>query len=272
MATVTELRCYPIKGCAGIAVEQAELTAAGLTHDRAFMVVDEDGVFRSQRRDRALATVRPSVSTDGGRLTLEAPGVEALTVPVDTEGPRRPVELFGAPFRGIDQGDAAAAWLSEVLGAHGRLVRVPPEHDRVTDGLVPGTSGYADSCAVHLLSRESLDDYNARTGEPPLAADRFRPNIVVTGWTEPHTEDLARRLTIGGAELAYAKLAVRCAVTLVDQSTGAKAGPEPLRTLARYRRAADGGVVFGAKFAVLRPGTLRVGDELAVADWGPSER
>ncbi|MGW2252863.1 MOSC domain-containing protein [Kitasatospora sp. NPDC001660] len=271
MATVVELRYYPVKGCAGVAAERAELTPAGLAHDRAFMVVDEGGVFRSQRRDRALAAVRPSVSADGGRITLAAPGVEAVTTAVDTEGPRRPVELFGTPFHGIDQGDAVAEWLSEVLGTRSRLVRVPPEHDRVTDGLTPGTSGYADSCAVHLLSRASLDDFNARTGEPPLPMDRFRPNIVVADWDEPHTEDLARRLTIGDAELGYAKLAVRCAVTLVDQSTGAKAGPEPLRTLARYRRAAGGGVAFGAKFAVLRPGTLRVGDELTVAAWGPSE-
>ncbi|MBV6698967.1 MOSC domain-containing protein [Kitasatospora aureofaciens] len=275
MAAVVELRYYPIKGCAGISAERAELAPAGLAHDRAFMVVDEQGVFRSQRRDRLLATVRPSVGEDGRRLTLEAPGAGPVTVPVDTEGPRRKVELFGAPFFGIDQGEAVADWLSEVLGVRSRLVRVPPEHDRVTDGLIPGTSGYADSCAVHLLSRATLDDFNARTGELPLPVDRFRPNIVVDGWDEPHTEDLARHIAVGdaesGAELGYAKLAVRCAVTLVDQTTGAKAGPEPLRTLARYRRAAAGGVAFGSKFAVLRPGTLRVGDGLTVSTWGPSE-
>ncbi|WP_371521386.1 MOSC domain-containing protein [Kitasatospora sp. NBC_01300] len=271
MAEVVELRYYPVKGCAGVEVARAELTPAGLAHDRAFMVVDEDGVFRSQRRDRLLATVRPTVGEDGRRLTLDAPGVEPVTVAVDTAGPRRPVQLFGAPFFGIDQGEEVAGWLSGVLGVRSRLVRVPPEHDRVSDGLVPGTSGYADSCAVHLLSRASLERFNALSGGLPVPADRFRPNLVVDGWDEPHTEDLTRRITVGGAELAYAKLAIRCSVTLVDQSTGAKAGPEPLRTLAGYRRAAVGGVAFGSKFAVLRPGTLRVGDELVVEAWGPSE-
>jgi hypothetical protein len=29
-------------------------------------------------------------------------------VPVDVTGPRRPVELFGAPYTGIDQGSAVA--------------------------------------------------------------------------------------------------------------------------------------------------------------------
>ncbi|MGW2867634.1 MOSC domain-containing protein [Kitasatospora sp. NPDC001225] len=271
MATVTELRYYPVKGCAGVAAAQAELTRAGLAHDRAFMVVDEEGVFRSQRRDPVLATVRPTVAEDGRSLTLAAPGTEPVSVPVDTGGPRREVRLFGAPFFGIDQGEEAADWLSGVLGARSRLVRVPPEHDRVTDGLVPGTSGYADSCAVHLVSHSSLEYFNELSGTPPLPMDRFRPNVVVDGWSEPHTEDLARRIEVGGAELGYAKLAIRCAVTMVDQSHGTKTGPEPLRTLARYRRAAAGGVAFGSKFAVLRPGTLRVGDELAVGAWGPSE-
>jgi uncharacterized protein YcbX len=270
MATVVELRYYPVKGCAGVVAEQAELTRAGLAHDRSFMVVDTEGVFRSQRRDRLLATVQPTV-LGGDRLALAAPGVEPVEFAVDTEGPRREVRMFDTPYAAVDQGEEAAGWLSEVLGAPSRLVRVPPEHDRVTDGLTPGTSGFADSSAVHLLSRSSLDDFNARSDGAPLPLDRFRPNLVVDGWPEPHTEDLLRRFTVGDAELGYTKLAIRCAVTLVDQSTGAKAGPEPLRTLARYRRAAAGGVAFGSKFAVVRPGTLRVGDEVAVSAWGPSD-
>lgn len=109
----------------------------------------------------------------------------------------------------------------------------------------------------------------------PLPMSRFRPNLVVDGegWTaEPHAEDRARRVTIGGTELGHAKLAVRCAVTLVDQETGARQGKEPLRTLASYRRAASGGVVFGAKSSVLRPGKLSVGDEVVVQEWGDAER
>jgi uncharacterized protein YcbX len=59
-------------------------------------------------------------------------------------------------------------------------------------------------------------------------------------------------------------------VTTVDQRAGVKAGPEPLRTLADYRRT-DGGVAFGAKFSVIRPGKLSVGDAIAVSSWGDTE-
>lgn len=288
MANVVDLICYPVKGCAGTSTSDAFLTPAGLAHDRSFMVVSEDGVFRTQRRHPRLALIRPTVSTDGARLTLESLDGTArhgtVRLDVTTSAPRRDVDLFGAAFQGIDQGDDVAVWLSEVLGTPSRLVRVPPEHDRIADGLTPGPSGYADSSAVHLLSHASLALLNRRMAErgaPPLPMNRFRPNIVVGSpdeggdgdWaTVAHTEDRARHITIAGAELGYAKLAVRCAVTLVEQEAGARQGPEPLRTLAGYRRATGGGVVFGAKFSVITPGKLSVGDEVAVQEWGDSER
>ncbi|MGA5648422.1 MOSC domain-containing protein [Streptomyces seoulensis] len=274
MPVVTELTYYPVKGCAGVPVDQARLTPAGLAHDRSFMVVSEEGVFRTQRRDPRLTLIQPGVTHDGARLTLHADDFEPLTIDVDASGPARPVELFGTAYRGIDQGDTVAGWLSSVLGAPSRLVRVPPDHDRVTDGRTPGTSGYADSSAVHLISRATLALLNEKLGErgaDPLPMNRFRPNIVVDGWPEPHTEDRAHHLTLGSAELGYTKLAVRCAVTMVDQDTAARSGPEPLRTLAGYRRATQGGVVFGAKYAVLSPGKVSVGDEVVVGEWGEPE-
>ncbi|MFC9793846.1 MOSC domain-containing protein [Streptomyces sp. NPDC127584] len=290
MAHVMDLICYPVKGCAGTSMSEALMTPAGLAHDRSFMVVSEDGVFRTQRRHPRLALIRPDISADGARLTLASADEPArygtVGLDVTTSAPRRDVDLFGSAFQGIDQGDDVAAWVSDVLGTPSRLVRVPPEHARIADGLTPGPSGYADSSAVHLLTRASLTLLNRRMAErgaPPLSMDRFRPNIVVDGpdghdaegggdWAAlPHAEDRARRMIIGSAELGYAKLAVRCAVTLVSQEAGARQGPEPLRTLAGYRRAASGGVVFGAKFSVTTPGGLSVGDEVTVKEWGDSE-
>ncbi|MCB5911315.1 MOSC domain-containing protein [Streptomyces pinistramenti] len=262
MARVVDLITYPVKGCAGIPSASADLTPAGLAHDRSFLVVRGDGVFRSQRTDPVLATVRPEVSPDGRQLTLRAPDIEPLHIDVDRTGPRTGVEMFGTPYRAIDQGSTAADWLSDVLGSRSRLVRVPPDHDRVTDGLHPGTSHFADSSAVHLISRATLDALNTRitaVGGTPVPMDRFRPNIVVDGWDEPHTEDHAHRIAIGDTELGFTKHAVRCAVTLIDQQTGTKKGPDPLRTLATYRRIPKGGVTLGSKYSVLRPGHLTLG-------------
>lgn len=269
-ARIVALHTYPIKGCAGTALTNTFLTPAGLAHDRTFMVVDERWVFRSQRRDPLLATIRPEIVDDGRELRLHAPGIDAVRVPVDLDGPRRPVEMFGNPYRAIDQGEAVAGWLTHVLGMPSRLLRVPPEHDRVTDGETPGRAGFADSGALLLTSRASwaeLDRRIAERGGAAVAMDRFRPNVVVDGWTEPHVEDQVREMSIGDTALAFAKPAIRCAVTLVDQRTGVRVGPEPLRTLADYRRVADKGVAFGVKFSVIRTGRLAVGDELHVQRW-----
>ncbi|MFC8081469.1 MOSC domain-containing protein [Streptomyces sp. NPDC057340] len=270
---VAELAYYPVKGCAAVRPGTAVITPAGIAHDRAFLVVDENGVYRTQRRHPRLALITPEISRDGSRMSLHHPELPTLSFTVVRDGPRRCVDLFGNAFEGIDQGPVVGQWVSRALGEAGRLVRVPPDHRRATDGQTPGTSGYADSSAVHLLSRATLallDEKLRSAGEPAVPMERFRPNIVVDGWEHPHTEDLLRRVTLGDCELGYAKLALRCVVTTVDQRSARKVGPEPLRTLAGYRRT-GGGLAFGAKFAVVRPGTVSVGDPVEVTRWGVSE-
>ncbi|MFG2314375.1 MOSC domain-containing protein [Streptomyces tendae] len=272
-ARIAQLASYPVKGCAAVHPTTAVITPAGIRHDRAFLVVDGNGVYRTQRRHPQLALITPEVSPDGSRMSLHHPDLAPLSFAVVRDGPRRSVDLFGKPFRGIDQGPVVGEWLSQAVGEASRLVGVPPDHRRVTDGHTPGTSGYADSSAVHLLSEASvalLNDKLRAAGKPAVPMERFRPNIVVDGWEHAHTEDLLRRVTIGDCELGYAKLALRCVVATVDQRSARRVGPEPLRTLAGYRRT-EGGLALGAKFAVVRPGTVSVGDPVVVTRWGASE-
>jgi len=60
-------------------------------------------------------------------------------------------------------------------------------------------------------------------------------------------------------------------VTRVDQATGDRTGPQPIKALSGYRRQPDydGGVSFGMKAAVLRPGRISVGDKFRVGAWLP---
>lgn len=263
VARVASLTVFPIKGCAGMAVERREVTTTGLAGDRQFMVVGPDGRFKTQRRHPLLATVRPV--WHGSSLTLSADGRPTCEIDVVDDGPRREVEIFSKAHPAVDQGDDAAAWLSDVLGVESRLVGVTPEHHRPTDGLVPGLSGWADSGSLLLVSRAAADDLSdraaERTGEP-IPLERFRANVVLIDCAA-HTEDALDRVLLGTARLAFSKQAVRCAVVTVDQQTGARVGPEPLETLATYRLT-DKGVVFGAKYTVLAPGEVAVGDELRV--------
>ncbi len=270
MATVSALTYYPIKGCAGVTVDYAAVTETGLAQDRSFMIADQDGKVITQRELSRLAVIRAQILHDGAKLALAAPGIEDVMLDVTTDGPTRRVLVHKWFGNAVDQGDDAARWLSEVLGVPARLMRVTPRHHRVGSGETPGVIGFADSTALTLASLSSLDELNARIlerGADPVPMNRFRPNIVIAGWSEPHTEDRARRLTIGTVTIAYGKRDLRCVVTMVDQLTGTRADPEPIRTLASYRRDPDGGVAFAMKAAVLTPGELAVGDEVTVTDW-----
>lgn len=270
MATVSALTYYPIKGCAGVTVDRAEVVRTGLLHDRSFVIAKPDGMFITQRQVARLAVIRAQVLHEGTKLALAAPGVDDIVVGVDADSRPSPIVVHKWQGTGIDQGDDAARWLSEVLGLPVRLYRAPSGFDREGSGDEPGRIQYADSTALLITSLSSLDNLNLRIlerGADPVPMNRFRPNIVVTGWPEPHTEDQVRRASIGTVEIGYGKKDIRCVVTLVDQLRGERAGHEPLRTLADYRREPEGGVSFGMKAAVLRPGTLFVGDEVDVTEW-----
>ncbi|MFF2409075.1 MOSC domain-containing protein [Streptomyces sp. NPDC058092] len=273
--TVRELTYYPVKGCAGTTVDSAQVLGTGLEHDRTFMVVDAaDGAFRSQRTHPSMAAIRVEVLDSGAALALSAEGVEPLRLKVDRDGPRREVSMFDRPLgTAADQGDEVAEWFSDALGAKSRLVRVAPGFDRDGWGDTPGKVNFADAHAVLVASTASLDGLNARIAArgdaEAVPMDRFRANIVLTGNDEPHFEDRVRRMTIGTVELAYSVRAMRCNVPLVDQLTGRRAGPEPVRTLATYRREPEykNKVSFGAKNAVVCEGVVTVGDVVEVADW-----
>ncbi|MFI6098590.1 MOSC domain-containing protein [Lentzea sp. NPDC051213] len=254
---------YPIKGCGGYSVASSAADLTGLRDDRMMMLVDSDGVFLSQRKVPEMAALRPSV-VDSSLV------IGGESFPAVLDGPRVPVVLHTWHGFGVDQGDAAAAYFSDALGKPVRLVRTPPDLRRETTGETTGLVGYADGNALLVLSLSSLDGLNERIAErggEPVPMDRFRPNVIVSGWPEPHTEDRVRRAVIGDVELAYAKDCVRCAVPMVDQETGRKDGPEPIRSLATYRRDPDGGVTFGMKAQVVRTGKVAVGDKLDVLEW-----
>ena len=272
-AKVSALNYYPVKGLAGISVDQAEVTPTGLLHDRNFMLVDPEGAFMSQRTVPAMAPLRVAVLGDS--LRISADGADDLEVPIRYDGKRRDVSLFNSWFgAGVVQDSAADEWFSERLGRPMALVRVTPEHDRPGWGVHKGQTGFGDAHALMITSHSSLDGLNERIvehGGDAIPMNRFRPNLVIAGWDEAHTEDRVLRASAGELEFGYACRSIRCAVPTVDQATGQKAGPEPTRTLATYRRQPDygGGVSFGMKAAVLKPGTIRVGDEILVHDWLP---
>lgn len=272
-AAVSALVSYPVKSCTGMSLERATLDSCGLEHDRTFMIVSaEDGVFLSQREVPALALICPTVFDGGTRLALAAQGHPDLDLDVRHAEATTPVRVHSWEGIGIDQGEHAARWVSSVLDVPARLIRASEDMRRSRTARFTSSTYFADAYPLLVAARSSLDTLNTRIagrGSEPVPMDRFRPNIVITGWAEQHTEDRVDGLGIGTAELGFQQQCVRCTIPLVEQRTGRRAGPEPIRTLADYRKAPDGGVTFAAYYTVLGGGQVSIGDNVTVRSWLP---
>lgn len=266
MATIESLFVYPVKSCRGCRLTEARLTATGIEHDRHWVITDPEGVFVTQRQLPRLALVGTALGGDG--LTLEAGDRPPLRVPWDRSGAASSVTVWNDRIRAIDQGDAAADWLSDLLGRPLRLARFDAAGQRVSDRNwtpdFPVLNQFSDDFQLLLASSASLDDLNSRL-DAPLPMDRFRPNIVIGG-LPAYAEDYLHQLTTGALRLWIIKPAARCEVTMTDQST-AQVGVEPLRTLSTYRLddRIQGGVAFGVHAATVAGigSTVHVGDRLA---------
>ena len=264
MITVTGLICYPIKSCGGTALEVAHVGKRGIEHDREFMIVEAlTGDFITQREEPRLALIRPQVLNGG--LRVQAPGMPTLELERRTQGELRRVRVWQDTCSAVDQGEAAAGWLSEYVGEPVRLVRLADDHVRRVKSHYAQRPddqvAFADAFPFLLISAESLADLNRRLAEP-LPMNRFRPNIVVSGGGEPYLEDTWRMITIGNLVMHVVKPCARCVTTTTDQETALR-GPEPLKTLATYRKV-SGGVLFGQNLIHAGPGELRRGDRVTV--------
>lgn len=251
MIAIAALHIYPVKSCRGIGVSAATVTAAGLEHDREWMIVSPQGRFLTQRECPRLATIDTAVDADGLRLNVSGAG--SIVVPLDYRGAPTEVTVWRDRCPAYDQGEDVAGCLSEVLARPVRLVRFDPSERRLSDvawtGGLESTNRFSDGFALLAISRASLEDLNARLAAP-LPMNRFRPNIELDG-LPPYGEDDLQDLVAGDLRLRRVKPCTRCVITTTDQATGSVEGEEPLRTLKSYRwNATLRGVAFGQNLIV----------------------
>lgn len=277
-ATVSGLFVHPVKSCAGVALREARLMDTGLDLDRAWMVVDGEGRFVTQREQPRMALVRPQIKVL--EVVLRAPGMLALHLGInEVEKPAR-VQVWGDALDAWDMGDVAGQWFSDFLGRPGlRLARFDPEVTRLASkqwtGEVDAPIEFADGFPLLVVGEASLAELNQRlaaAGHAAVGIERFRPNIVLAG-LQAHDEDRLHELRIATAEgevvLRLVKPCPRCPIPNVDPASG-QSSPEVLQTLSAYRADArlDGALAFGMNAVIVQGAghTLRVGDAVR-ADW-----
>ncbi|MFZ4710268.1 MAG: MOSC domain-containing protein [Zwartia sp.] len=254
---IAQLFIYPIKSCGGIEITQAELTATGLSMDREWMIVDQGGMFLTQRQIPHMVWITPTLTTTA--LTLSAPGVAPVSIALELPSSPKTVTVWRDTLLGDDQGDEVAQWLDSYLAVPGknhRLIRFSKKARRLsaldwTKG-VEAVNKFSDGFAVQVVTQSALDELNTRLstqGHEAVSMSRFRPNIVLEQ-LEAHTEDHLGDLTIhtaqGQAQLHLVKPCPRCAIPDINPDT-AISSPEVNDTLRGYRTLArvDGAICFG---------------------------
>lgn len=273
--TIGALWVFPIKSCAGIAMQQAQLLPTGLEWDRAWMVVDEQGTFITQREVAEMALVQPRLDAAGGQLHVSFPGQDDLSVslvlPWMSDAPQLFVQVWSSRVQAWDMGSEAAFWFSKVLGRNCRLVRFDPAQQRLSGtkwtGGINGPSQFADAYPLLVTTSAAFDLLNDKLqaqGHAAVDGLRFRANIVLDGLAE-HEEDFIDTLWVQAAQpiaIRLGKPCSRCPIPNIDPRT-AHSSPEVGETIYQYRQDArlDGAITFGMNAVVAQGAgqTLQVG-------------
>jgi uncharacterized protein len=263
---------YPVKSAKGESLASAWFGPDGPAGDRSFACLTADGIVVSAKNPRRwgrMLFVTATVARDAGseQVLVTVPGGE----PVPAGSPQAD--------------EAISAWLGEQVRlssqvpADARLHRLwPKEPGMIPEWAAAAGAGeeeitairnvvagqrFVDFAAVHLITTRALAELQGEA--PPADVRRLRPNLVLSLDREPGPGDLVRV----GPDLVLRVLSPtpRCAIPAADQP-GLDYAPEVLRAIARRRAEIPGlgrAACFGSYAQVLSPGTVRLGDEAAIA-------
>ena len=135
------------------------------------------------------------------------------------------------------------------------------------------TVSFQDAYPLHIMNLASVRDVGSKLqkGAPPLSAQNFRPNIIITGGGA-YDEDSWKRIEIGGYEYYVSCRTVRCLLPNNHPITGKRHGSEPNRTLKDFRRIDAGdpkNACLGMQMVpALEESNIEVGDEVKVIETG----
>jgi uncharacterized protein len=265
---LSEIWVYPVKSLGGIRLNSAKVFEKGLEFDRRWMLVDENGVFMTQRLHARMALFK--LALNGSELIIQyrykpSPGIVFPSIVLDTNA-----RASGQVFKAIiwhDEVDVlevdprVSEWFSSLMELNCRLVTFPESNPRPVDAAYHVNHEHvslADAYPFLIIGQSTLDDLNSRLKDP-VPMNRFRPNFVFTGG-EPYEEDQWRNFAIGSNRFIAVKPCARCNLPTINQDTAEK-GFEPLLTLSGYRKK-ENKVLFGQNLVSVDHTSVTVGDRL----------
>ena len=265
--TISEIWIYPIKSLGGIRLTQAQVEERGLQYDRRWMIVDENGVFITQRVYPKMALLDVSIELSGLLIVNRKNPESRISVNFEPSEPDIiSVKIFDDEVEAELVGDQKVDnWLSQYIGITVRLVKMPENGNRPADPRYARNGenvSFADGFPFLLISEASLEDLNERLASP-ITMRRFRPNFIINGMS-PYQEDILKEIQIGDIGFSLVKPCGRCVMTTIDPITIEKS-PEPLKTLASYRRL-NNKILFGQNLTAKNHGEIKEGDHVIIIE------
>ena len=259
MQTLTDIYIYPIKSVKAISQPAAKVEQKGLSFDRRYMLVDQQGKFITGRTHPQLTQVEVQFSQQ--KLHLSAPKLKPIIIdPAVFSSRSITSQIWSDKVNAIHCHEDYDAWFSKFLQTPCQLVYFAESTQRCVKNRNTQVS-FADGYPLLLINQTSVDLLNNKL-ETPVSALHFRPNIVIQGEL-PFIEDSWARIKIGEVEFEVSKPCSRCLFTNVDPKTGIAEQNEPLATLAKFRYH-QGNIDFGQNLIPLNSGMIRVGDQVQV--------
>ena len=261
---LTEIIIYPIKSLAGISLSEAQVNRSGLKQDRMMMLVDDNGLFISQRKFSQLALLKVELTTAGIKVSMpDSSSIEIHKASFSED--KIDVKIWNdhcVVFVAINE---VNLWFSEFLGRSVRLIKYDDSNPRPTDPAYSNQDdivSFADGFPILVISQSSLDDLNSKL-DKPVSMKNFRPNLVVKD-CEAFAEDNWQHIKIGDINFDAVKLCSRCIMTTVDPLNGKRDQQgEPYKTLSQYREI-EGKVCLGMNLISRSRGALSIGDSVQV--------
>ncbi len=234
---VAELWRYPVKSLQGERLAEAAVDALGIAGDRRWALFDRGtGLGLTARRVPELLFGSARLRDDGGVEVVLPDGTVTTDGRVISRWLGRDVELRAAGEEAptyespVDEDEPDPAEWLQWEGAAG------PFHD-------------SPRIRLSLVSTGTLGTWDRR---------RFRANVVLDGEGEDGLR--GQECDLGEVRLRVGIPIARCVMTTRPQPGGIARDTSVLKTIHRER---DG--LLAVRAAVLRPGTVRTGDELVPA-------
>ena len=257
MLTLSEIYIYPVKSLGGISVDTAIAEERGLQYDRRYLLVDETGIFITQRDYPMLALLKLSF-TENGFNVLNTKNSSHTIIPFESDSKKNvTITIWDDVCNAVQVNQDLDNWFSNALDKKVSLVYMHDDEKRIVEKTYINEDhivSFADAYPFLIIGKSSLDDLNTRLVNP-IPMNRFRPNLVFTGGNA-YEEDNWKDFKIGNAEFKAVKPCARCVITTTNQNT-AERSAEPLKTLANYRKV-NNKIMFGMNVVCNKTGVVSV--------------